>query len=193
MNIQQQLAKRDHVIQGGADRLAVDKQAARFLVATRLICAQDDVRDENHYHIVDGHTWAEVELAVSEFNGRAPAQRTAEAAISEVATYAFWSRIAAAFPEMASGDAQIADEDTGAFYLWLTGTSKGYPSAPIGVAPADVPRDRIATALADAMDAGGQVLKTLNPALPPAPAAVASALQGCVNHLLQWNLPVVRA
>ncbi|WP_321966973.1 hypothetical protein [Burkholderia cepacia] len=197
MNIPYQLDRRDHVILGGTlgstDELVIEAQAARLFVATGLICPQGDERDANRYHIVDGYTWTDIELAVAQFSARPLTQRTAAAAIAEAAAYVFWDRIAAAFPEMTTGDTQIADEDAGAFHQWLTGTSGGFAATPSNTAPQNVPRGRIVTALTEAMVAGGQVLKTLNPALPPAPAAVVSALQACLHHLLRWNFPGARA
>ncbi|KVX33924.1 hypothetical protein WT31_09645 [Burkholderia territorii] len=182
------LAKR-HLIIENAEELAVDDATAQYLVALDLIYDQGEDPTVNHYHIVDPHSWDDVERSIALFNARPLPKRTVEAAVAELAADAFWTEVVGGFPEMTTGDTQLTDEDVGAFYLWLTGVDGDYANHPIGWAPANVPPIRIDAVLAKGIATAQVMLARINPALPTAPAAVVSRLRQCLHHQLEWNFP----
>lgn len=106
-----------------------------------------------------------------------------------LAVEAFWGVIANAFPEMRSGDSQLSGEDIAAMSLWINGEAGDNPIQE-GV-HLDVPsvyEERIGTALTNAVLAAGE--KVFGEEMPLMPVDTLMQLDGCVRHVLHFNLPV---
>jgi hypothetical protein len=63
-------AEKDHTILENGEQLAVDAATAAHLVADGLIYNQGDDPTAKMYHVVDGHSWREIEAVIAQFNAQ---------------------------------------------------------------------------------------------------------------------------
>jgi len=112
----------------------------------------------------------------------------------EHGAHTFWVAIAQAFPEMTSGDSDIAGEDLRAISLWLRGTVDGYPALTLGLQPR-VPEWITDERVTGAVDAGVAAVSGFmadrGHDVPAVTTPVRAELDTLVRHLLSVNMPAV--
>ncbi|WP_321820801.1 MULTISPECIES: hypothetical protein [unclassified Burkholderia] len=114
--------------------------------------------------------------------------------VSHDAADAFWARFVTHFPEMLSGDSNIAGEDVGALRFWLADDVGDNPEEPFFVDASEfeawgVTPQRVSVALDDALEAAAAILTVANQELPTVPTHTREMLHLCVQHQIAMNYP----
>lgn len=120
-----------------------------------------------------------------------PEQHLAAARDAEAA---FWGEISSRYPELTAGDSQLSGEPRNAMAIWIAahvGARLNLGRLPV---MPSVDNDLTCTprfqwVLDDAIAAAKTVLRRAGLDVSDAPDDVRAMLQGCAEHLLDWNLP----
>lgn len=118
-------------------------------------------------------------------------------AIVEQAAFEFWGAITEAFPEVTTGDSQLSGEDEAAFGIWLyqdAGDRPVHPTDHMMPVPAWVSKRRIRQAVQEGINRAAAAYTATMPQVPAATpsAEVFAQLEGCVRHVLHFNVPSKR-